>query len=381
MIKANLSKVPNSPLRVLQVLGSLNRGGIETWLMDVIRNTSREEFVFDACVMHRVETGYEEEFQDLGGRILYCPLSRNLWFFSRRFKDMLRAENFDVIHCHQYYFIGFLLRLAAKAGVPKRIAHIHPAEDKKANQNFRVLFTWWMKRWIRQYGTCFLGPSRESLKGFWGADWEKDSAKHVLYNGINLDRFVKPVDRGAVRSELGIAESAPIVINVSRFVPHKRHEFLVRVAQQVLAVKPDVCFLLIGSGPLQETIKEQVRAKGLEKNFRFITGAPSIDRYWMAADVLAFPSVNEGFGIVIIEAAAAGLKIIAQDISGVGEAATACSDPILLPLDATVDKWTQTLVNALKQPRMLESQRQMLLKQFPFTIENSIEKLRSIYNG
>ena len=163
-------------------------------------------------------------------------------------------------------------------------------------------------------------------------------------------------------------------------MPHKRHEFLVRVAEQVLAVKPDVCFVLIGSGPLQKTIKEQVRAKGLEKNFRFITGAPSIDRYWMAADVLAFPSVNEGFGIVIIEAAAAGLKVIAQDISGVGEAVAACSDPILLPLNATVDKWTQTLVNALKQPRMLESQRQMLLKQFPFTIENSIEKLKEIYN-
>jgi len=369
------------PLRVLHLLGSLGHGGIETWLMDIVGNTSREEFAFDVCVMRRVAGGYEEEFQKLGGRILCCPLSKNLWSYCRRFKQLLRAGHYDIVHSHLYYFSGLIMRLAAQVGVPKRIAHIHPAEDTKANQNFRALFTWWMKRWIQQYGTRFLGPSRASMEGLWGAKWEKDPAKQVLYNGIKLERFVNLVDRRTVRRELGIPEDAPIVLNVSRFVPHKRHEFLVRVAQQVLAIKPDVYFLLIGAGPLQNTVKEQVRAKGLEKNVRFITGAPSIDRYWMAVDVFAFPSSNEGFGIVIIEAAAAGLKVIAQDIPSVREAAVACSDAVLLPLETTVEKWTQTLVTALKQPRMPESQRQKLLKTFPFTIENSVRKLSEIYHG
>jgi len=358
--------------------------------MDVMRNTSREELQIDVCLIAqdkgayegKSETAYEREFESLDGRILRCPLNKkNPWSFCRRFKQLLRAERYDIVHCHEYYFSGFTLRSAALAGVPKRIAHIHPVEDLKFQKPFRCLYTWLMKSWIRRYGTGFVGPSDASLESFFGPDWKQDPTKQVIYNGIYIGRFAKPVDRAKVRRELNIPENALIVLNVSRFTPHKRHEFLVQVAERVLAQRQDVYFLLIGTGKLKKTIEEQVCVKGLEKNFRFISGAPSIDCYWLAADVFAFPSCNEGFGIAVIEAAAAGLRVVAQDIPGVREAATACLNPILLPLETPADKWARTVLNVLRQPRMSESQRQTLLKHFPFTIENSVEKLREVYSN
>lgn len=368
------------PLRVLHVIRGLRRGGVETWIMDVMRNTSRDELQIDVCVGEHVKDAYEEEFESLGGKIWLCPLDKKkLWSFCRRFIQLLRAEQYDIIHSHAYYFSGLIFMLAARAGVPKRINHIHPVEDLKAAQPFRGFYVWWMKRWSNRYGTISVGPSEASLTSFFGPAWRNDPTKQVIYNGIRTDRFLQTVDRNKVRQELGIPEDAPIVINVSRFVPHKRHAFLVQVAEHVLAQAPDVYFLLIGAGELKEAIEEQVRRKGLADHFRFIPGRPNIDSYWLAADVFAFPSCNEGFGIVIAEASAAGLKVIAQDIPGVREAAAGCIDHTLLPLTTPADEWARLVLHALKQPRMPESQRQAFLKEFPFTIENSVAKLREIY--
>lgn len=373
-------RVAHKPLRVLHIVGYLVHGGLETWLMDIVRNTTREELQIDACVTSRAKGAYDEEFKSLGGRILTCPLNaKNPLSFYHRLKRLLSAENYDVVHSHSYYFSGLILRAAAKAGTPKRVAHIHPAEDHKKGKFLRGLYTWWMKRWIHRYGTDFVGPTKASLEGIWGPGWQQDPRKQVIYNGINIERFNKPMNRAKVRRELCIPENSPLVINVSRFVHHKRHEFFVQVAERVLTKRQDIYFLLIGVGPLKEKIEEQVHAKGLEKNFRFVAGAPSIDSYWMAADVLAFPSCNEGFGIVVIEAAAAGLKVIAQDIPGVREAAEACWNPILLPLETTAEEWAKTLLDTLEKPGIPENQHQEYLKRFPFTIKNSVAKLKQVY--
>jgi glycosyltransferase involved in cell wall biosynthesis len=238
-----------------------------------------------------------------------------------------------------------------------------------------------MKRWVNRYGTDFVGPSEASMTAFFGPGWREDPTKHVLYNGIRIKRFALPADRPKVRRELDIPEDAPLVLNISSYRPHKRHEFLVRVAERILARRKDVYFLLIGAGALKERIEEQVRSKRLEGHFRFISGQPNIDSFLLAADVFAFPSCNEGFGIVVAEACAAGLKVVAQDIPGVREAAAPCPDAVLLPLATPEDKWAQSLLDALSRPAMPENQRQAILKEFPFTIENSVAKLREVYHG
>lgn len=373
-------EVRNRQLRVLHVIKGLRRGGVETWIMDVARNTSRDEFALDVCVTERVANAYEDEFESLGGKIWHCPLDKKkFWGFCRRFSQLLREEHYDVVHSHAYYFSGVILMLAARTGVSKRISHLHPVEDLKARQFFRGFYVWCMKKLINRYGTSCVGPTRASLEAFCGPTWEDDPTKQVIYNGIHTDRFLKPVDRKKVRRELCIPENAQIVINVSSFRPHKRHCFLIEVAEQVLAQRQDVYFLLIGTGDLKETIHEQVVRKGLADHFRFISGRPNIDSYWLASDVFAFPSCNEGFGIVIIEASAAGLKVIAQDIPGVREAATGCVEATLLSLETPADKWAESVLDALRQPRMPEAQRQAFLKEFPFTIENSVAKLRGVY--
>ena len=150
----------NDSLRALHVFASLNRGGAETWLMDVVRNTNRADLQIDVCLTGSPGGSYEDEFERLGGSIRRCPMGRDPWAFARRMRRLLVAERYDIVHSHLYYFSGIILRSAAQAGVAKRVAHIHPAEDTRNATLPRRLYAHWMRRLIRRYGTHFVGPTK-----------------------------------------------------------------------------------------------------------------------------------------------------------------------------------------------------------------------------
>jgi glycosyltransferase involved in cell wall biosynthesis len=236
-----------------------------------------------------------------------------------------------------------------------------------------------MRRWIEKYSTLFVAVTSASLQSFWGPGWQTDSRKRVFYCGISLERFRQVADRAAVRAELGLPASARLILNVGRFIPSKRQALLVDVAGQVAARRRDVYFVLIGAGPLQAEVERAANTAGLSDIVRFVPALPGIERFWLAADAFAFPSFSEGLPIVIIEAAAAGLPIVAYDIPGVREAATASASVKLLSMDATIEDWASAVFDALDRPPLSYADRQVLLDRFPFSIEASIQSLVKLY--
>lgn len=133
------------------------------------------------------------------------------------------------------------------------------------------------------------------------------------------------------------------------------------------------------TGDLRDEVMAAVTRKGLDERFQFVAGEPDIDRYWLSADAFAFPSTNEGFGIVVAEAAAAGLPVVAQDIPGVREAAQSCHEVTLLPVETGAEEWSRVLETALQHGRLNDDQRNERLKDFPLTIEKSVAALEELY--
>ncbi len=367
------------PLRTLHALACLHLGGVEKWLMEVVRNLSRDELAIDVCLTTNVTGAYEDEFRTLGGRVFRCPLERNPWRFAARFRALAASEQYDVVHSHVYYFSGLVLRAAAKAGVPQRIAHLHSVEDLNPDGFFRPLYAAWMRHWIREYGTDVVAPTQASLDVFWGGGRVPDSHNRVLYYGIPIERFLASVDRTALHEELELPSNAKLVLNVGRYIPTKRHLFLVDIASDLLSRRDDVYFILIGEGTLRESVEQRVREAGLSERFRFIPVQPNIDRYWLSTDVFVFPSVSEGLPVVIIEAAASGLPVVAHDVPGVREAASASHDARLLPLAATPRDWAVAIDAALQRPKIDHEEHVRMLRRFPFSIEASVESLKSLY--
>src|SRR3954453_21935810 len=114
------------PIRILHVVGAMNRGGVETWLMHVLRHIDRHRFVMDFLTQSTNPGQFDEEIRDLGSRVLYCLNPHRPWLYAAGMRRVLAANQpYQIIHSHLHHYSGFVLRLAKRAGVPGRIAHSH----------------------------------------------------------------------------------------------------------------------------------------------------------------------------------------------------------------------------------------------------------------
>ncbi|MDB5612795.1 MAG: hypothetical protein JWQ22_448 [Devosia sp.] len=127
-------------------------------------------------------------------------------------------------------------------------------------------------------------------------------------------------NRQAVRSELGLRDDAPLLLTVARFTQQKDHASLVAAVPQVLLQHPDARFVFVGDGPEQDRIEQMVREQGLEQSVTFLGRRFDVPDLLAAADIFVLPSLFEGLPLVLLEAMAVGLPIVATAIDGTVEA-------------------------------------------------------------
>jgi glycosyltransferase involved in cell wall biosynthesis len=305
-------------MRILHVVGKLDRGGAETWLVQVLRNIDRQKYQIDFLV-HTTDTGaYDEEVRSLGSRIIPClsPTSPAEYTFNF-FRILRECGPYDVVHSHVHHFSGFVMLLSALMQVPVRVAHGHTA--KAIHQPSTTLkhrfYDKFMHDLIARFSTQGVAVSRDAADGLFPMDWQRDLRWRIAYTGIDLLPFEQPVDRAEVRSELGIPSDAVVIGHVGRFVPEKNHSFLLRVAREFTSLEPRAFFLLVGDGELRVGIESQVEALGLKTRFKFARIRPDVPRLMMGAmDVLLLPSLYEGVPITLLEAQAANLPCLVSDV-------------------------------------------------------------------
>lgn len=344
------------PIRVLQFVGDMDYGGIETWLMHVWRHIDRTKFQFDFCYTEPTPGAYAPEIELLGGRMVACPLDkRNPFGFARRLRALLREAQYSVVHSHTHHFSGFVVRLAHEEKVPVRIAHCHSTSDGKASGPSRILYHALMKHWIRKYATHGLAASEAAAGALFGKAWRSDSRFRVLYCGIDLEPFRQEVSREEVRRELRIPLDVAVVGHVGSFRPPKNHAFLLRIAGEVIKLRPEVRFLLVGDGDLRPQMQALARELGIEKNVIFTGARSDVPRLMLGAmDVFVFPSLWEGLPIALLEAQVAGLRCLVSHV--VTPEAIVIGEVVeYLSLKDRAGKWAERVVAALhthRVPRM-----------------------------
>lgn len=139
----------------------------------------------------------------------------------------------------------------------------------------------------------------------------------VIPNGIDLTIFTpNPVARLAVRRELGIPESTPLIGLVARFHPQKDHHNFVQAAAMLHARLPDVHFLLCGDGVTWENkeLAGWIEAAGIRDCFHLLGRREDIPRLNAALDIASSSSIGEGFSNAICEAMACGVPCVVTDV-------------------------------------------------------------------
>ena len=368
-----------SQLRILHALGTMDPGGVETWLLHVLRSIGRDRFQFHFCTFGPQPGLYASEVERLGGKMLRCPKGANLWSFRNRFQRILREGNYDVVHSHVHLFSGAVLRWAKSEGVPIRIAHSHTTSDGKSNSSPRMFYRKLMRSWIHRYSTHGLAASQPAAAELFGENWQADTRVRVLYYGIDLEPFRQPINKEEIRGEFGIPLEAPVVGHVGRFVHPKHHAFILEIAAEILKMRPEIHFLLVGDGPLRPEIEARVKAIGLAENVHFSglrTDVPRIMRG--AMDVFLFPSLYEGFGLTVLEAQAAGLRCLVSDAVP-HEIVVSPESVEFLPLSGGPDRWAKEAMKRLDAPRLAAGVALVQVARTPFSIQESIRNLASVY--
>ena len=298
----------------MHALGSLDPGGVETWLLNVLRHIDRDRFQFDFCTFGPQPGLNATEAEKLGCKVLRCPKGSNPLEFRSRFRRILREGGYDVVHSHVHFFSGAILRWANAEGVPVRIAHSHTSQDDRPGTLARRCYRWLMKSWIDRYATHGLAASRLAAATLFGENWQADDRFRVLYYGIDLDTFRQACVPEEVRRELGIPLDALVVGHVGRFVAAKNHRFFLEVASEIVKRRPEIHFLSVGDGPLRPEIEARAKAMGLEGKMLFAGTRTDVPRLMRGSiDLFVFPSLYEGFGLSVLEAQAAGLRCLVSD--------------------------------------------------------------------
>jgi glycosyltransferase involved in cell wall biosynthesis len=378
----------SEPIRVLHVVHALDRGGIETWLVHVLRHIDRNRFCLDFVTASARPCAYDDEIRSLGAKITPCPSPIRFWSFGPRFKEVLRRDGpYHIVHSH-FNPCGYPLLWARQAGIPVRIAHSHIDSAELGDKPVwvRRLFLPLTGRWLHENATVGLAASRKAAAALFGPEWDaapgghrhKPSDCRILYCGIDLSPFTAAVERPGVRRQLGIPADAPVVGHVGRFQEQKNHDFLIEVARESVGRDPDVHFLLIGDGPLRERITRRVAEAGLTHRVILAGTRPDVPRLMLGAmDCFLLPSLYEGLPLVGIEAQAAGLPCVLADT--VTEEVDILPPLVArLPLTAPASMWAERVLAAARTRRpCLDALR--VVRESPFNIVNGIKRLERLY--
>jgi glycosyltransferase involved in cell wall biosynthesis len=373
-----------SPVRVLHVLDGMNRCGLETWLMHVLRHIDRDRFRMDFLVHKSVPCAYDDEIRSLGSEVIPCLHPSRPWTYARNFKRILRELGpYDVVHSHVHHFSGLVLRVAGAAGVPIRIAHSHndTSRIQAGAGSLRRAYLALMNRWMARYSTARLAVSRQAAEALFGTDRGDCGRYRVLYLGIDLEPFQHPADRDAVRAELGIPSDAFVIGHVGRFAPQKNHAFLVEIFGELVRREPSAHLLLVGGeGELRPAVERQLARAGLAERVVFTGSRPDVPRLMLGAmDVFLFPSRFEGLGLVLVEAQAVGLPCVISDV--VPEEADVVPGLVRrMSLAQPAEVWAEALIDS-RSKVMTPSVVLQIIEKSPFGIGATIAGLEEVYSG
>jgi glycosyltransferase involved in cell wall biosynthesis len=303
--------------RILHVVMSLDRGGIEMWLLHLLRHIDRERFPMDVLVLNDRRGPLESELGLLGCRVFYCADHRKPWILQRFMANLLRQYGpYDIVHSHVHHFGGMIMRIAARQGVPIRI--VHSRNDTRSvegrSRPLRRVYTQIMRRWIDRYATDLVAISASAAEDLFGPDWHRDNRSSIIYSGRDLSAFARPGNPGYLRRSLGLPSDAFVLGHVGRFYERKNHALIVKVAAEVFRREPSARLLLVGDGEGEGKVRAHVHALGIDDRVVFAGASDQVpDLLRHAMDVFLFPSHHEGLGVAVVEAQAAGLPCVIAD--------------------------------------------------------------------
>jgi glycosyltransferase involved in cell wall biosynthesis len=203
----------------------------------------------------------------------------------------------------------------------------------------------------------------------------------TLYHGLDPGSVGRWGSSAGIREELGLPEAAPLVGTVANFRPDKGHRFLLEAALRVRRDLPEVRFVLVGLGPVEERERRRVAEMGLQETVMFAGYREDAPRVAGACDLFVLPSVREGLPLALLEAMAVGVPPVVTAAGGMPEVVRGGVDGIVVPVGDTralASAILSLLGDPARRGRMARSARARAAE---FDIRRTVRRMEEVYGS
>ena len=296
-------------IRILQIGFSYKIGGIEVFALNSMSLLDKNKF--DIYFINVFEKAKKENFyqqmKDIGTVFDLSDYRKKPVKFLKEFIKLNKKYKFDVVHYNMASAVYLLPIIAAKiCGVKNIITHAHNnASDKGIIKSFIHNVN---KLFIPIFANRYFACSDSAANWFYTKKIMKNDKCIIINNSVDVDKFkYDEQKRKEIRKKLGIPINAKVYGHVGSFKAIKNHAFLIDIFKKLYDNDNNSYLILIGNGPLMDEIKQKVTSMNIDKNVMFLGQRENVSDYSNAMDAFILPSINEGLGIVLIEAQANGL--------------------------------------------------------------------------
>ncbi|MFD2417332.1 glycosyltransferase [Amycolatopsis pigmentata] len=353
---------------VVNVMGTLDRGGVETVALELCELIPPSEMRQVFVVTGDSEGRLAPRFRAAGAVVHRCQV-RPKPLFPFRWWGYLRRVRPDVVVSHISVVSGLVLLVAALAGVRVRIARMSSEGDGRPDTLPRRAQRALLRGFLRVSATDVLGVTAASV-AFAGATG-RDPRYRVLPNGVDVARFARARELREPRTR------GTSLVHIGRAAPEKNRGFLLRVLAE--AKRLDSSVTLTAVGPGENTDLEAVdREVASDPSVRLIGEHDQVERILADADVLLLPSLREGLPTVVLEALAAGVPVLCSDLPGLCDLAMEVEGLTLLPLDEGPAVWARTALQLAGLPEAARDRIAESLAASRFTLTGAARAWRTV---
>jgi glycosyltransferase involved in cell wall biosynthesis len=280
-----------------------------------------------------------------------------------RIERLARSVGADLIQTHLSSGSKWGLKAAKALGIPS-IGHVHGMNSAR----------WYLDADIILAGT-------QGIADYLIADGAPESKIRIIYYAIDREEFTVLRPEEEIRAELGLRPGQPTIGMAASLIDRKGHRHLLDAIALLKDKLPDLVALIVGQGPLLETLQAQAESLGISRNVKFLGWVPSALDVMQAMDLLILPSTHiEGFGVCLVEAAYLGKPGVASDLPGIREACVHGETGLMAPV-GDAPKLAEYIGTLLTDRNLYDTYARQgkARTEKLFTVERMAEELEQLY--
>lgn len=365
-------------IRILHIVGTMDRAGAETMIMNLYRAIDKKRFQFDFIYFTEKKCDYDQEIEQLGGLIYRIHRSNPLQRLNSLKNLLKKNPQWQIVHSHTLFSNAFHIYAAYLAGVKMRIVHSHNTSDQSKNDLTSWFYHSVSRKIQSKFSTNFVACG--------------DAAAHFLFpqinnvlvipNSIDVNHFaqVSEIKGDYLRTEFQLADDTLVLLQLGRLNKVKNHQFTFYLLKELKKQEIKFKLFIAGRGELENFLKSRVDKLNLQHDVVFLGLRKDVPELLAGSDILLMPSLYEGFPVVLVESQAAGIPaLIADTISeevdlGVGLI-------YFESLYSDHSTWSNKISTIYEMPRIKKIERIEKLTKRGFDISGNAKLLEELYSS